>query len=331
MSKMFVRKNSWKKFFQWLGCLVFPLCAIIILSEGVIGCVRQVWAYSYSETIGTITHSGLKTDEDSRLIDVQYSYEVLGKKYQGNQYCYGAISTNTSVWDNIQLSLPVGLQVPVYYQTNKPDEAVLVQGLMGFHCGLLWFGWGFILMGPFIWHWMMDHTQLFDASDNRLITPTEHGWEYRPNGRDWWRYYFAGMLAICFAGTFIFFPHNQPIQIHGLAVAVLFLLPCLIAYKATSRVAVRADQANSSWTIFCRRKPITIPIGAMHDITVQQDAVPDGSGPDVPTNFFRVVIEWYNANAELQQTRLDKRYGEVEAQQVAEWLEKQAKAIAPFI
>jgi hypothetical protein len=55
------------------------------------------------------------------------------------------------------------------------------------------------------------------------------------------------------------------------------------------------------------------------------------TGPDETTNYFRVVIEWYDVEAELQQTKLDKWYGAVEALQVAEWLKQQARAIAPFI
>lgn len=331
MTKVLARRNSWKTCLQLLGCLLFPLCTIFIMAEGLMGSVRQVWAYSYSETLGTITRSQLKTDEDSRLIDVEYLYEVLGKKYQGNQYCYGAVSTNTSVWDNIQQNLPVGLQVSVYYQSNKPEEAVLVQGLMGFHGGLLWFASLFIFIGPFIWHCVIEHPKVFDPADKRLIAHLEHGWVYRPNGRNWWRYYFAGMLAISFAGSFIFFPHNMPLKLIASAVVMLLLLPCLIASRLVPQVAVRADLVNQSWTLFTQRKTITIPIGAIHDITVQQQMEVNATGPDEATNYFRVIIEWYNAEAELQQTRLDKWYGANEAKQVAEWLKQQAKTIAPFI
>lgn len=331
MSQLNVKRIGWKKCLQWVGCLFFPLFAVIIMSEGLLGSIRQVWAYSYSETVGTITRSQLKRDEDSHLIDVEYSYEVLGKQYQGNQYCYGAIGTNTSVWDAIQQSLPVGLEVPVYYQSDKPEEAVLVRGLLGFHYGLLWFLAVFILMGPFIWHWMMNHRPEFDPADERLIAPSAYGWEYRPNGRNWWRYYLAGMMAICFAGGFIFFPHNQPVMVLGIAVVVLFLVPSLIAWRVASQVAVRADQGNRSWALYSRQKWITIPIGAIHEISVQQQIQKNETGPDEPTNYFRVVIEWFDVNEEVHQTRLDRWYGAIEVLQVAAWLKQQATAIAPMI
>lgn len=331
MTQAIVKRDGWQKWFPWLGCLLFPLVAICILAEGLLGSVRQVWAYTYSETTGTITQSQLKKDDGSHLIDVEYSYEVLGKKYQGNQYCYGAVWTNTGDWNAIQQNLLIGYEVPVYYQSNKPEKAVLVQGLVGFQCSLLWFGLGFVLIGPIAWKMITAHQQGFNPCDKRSIARSADGWEYCPRGRDWWRYYLIGMLAINFAGVFVLCPDHLPVTMYSVAWGILVLVPIVVACRLTAGVAVRADYVNQSWSMFSRQKWITIPVGAMHDINVIQQMNTEATGPEESTDYFRVVIEWYNADAELQQTKLDKWYGVIEALQVAEWLKQEATAIALLI
>lgn len=115
------------------------------------------------------------------------------------------------------------------------------------------------------------------------------------------------------------------------AFAVVLIVPMIIAYWATSSFAIRADHVEQTWTLNPGKRAVTIPIGGIHDISVQEHLDMTSSGPDELIGYFSIEIEWYSAEAELQRTQLLKLYGPFEAQRVAAWLKQQATAIAPFI
>ena len=119
-----------------VGLLFVALWSFItLIFDGIIlfGGYRQMVAESYPLTTGSITHSEVTVhhgdDSTTFGVDVKYTFEVAGKKYEGNQYRYGQWSSSDNSARRIVDSLPVGTEVDVHYNPSDPSDAVLAVGI----------------------------------------------------------------------------------------------------------------------------------------------------------------------------------------------------------
>jgi hypothetical protein len=75
-------------------------------------------------------------------VDVRYSYEVDGQKFEGDRLRYGNESHDSWISAKDEQSLyPPGKAVQVYYDPKTPNRSVLIKGI-----GLSWLGMALGLM-----------------------------------------------------------------------------------------------------------------------------------------------------------------------------------------
>ena len=130
-----VSKNKKKKY----GNLIFAFNVFgwIFGMFGLYGLIIEIPTYNWNETCGVIVKSNLVNTRlpsqpgYSKKVYVSYEYKVSGKKY---------ISDKISGSVHIQLGIdiynkkiidryPVGKQINVYYDSNEPENAVLIRGV----------------------------------------------------------------------------------------------------------------------------------------------------------------------------------------------------------
>ena len=101
----------------------------------VISAWRQIQAESYPRVIGAITHSEVDEHHDSDgttySADVKYVFTVDDRQYEGDRYRYGQMGSSDRNAHKIVASLPVGKEVPVYYNPADPADSVLKTGIEG--------------------------------------------------------------------------------------------------------------------------------------------------------------------------------------------------------
>jgi hypothetical protein len=115
----------------------------IILIFGIVGAV-MIYKYfqekkeaeksqSWPSTSGSITKSFMRHEvsyESGNTLyypNVEYDYEVLGTAYTGNRINFGGSTGNSNrkKSEEILTQYPLGKNVPVYYDSNNPEDAVL--------------------------------------------------------------------------------------------------------------------------------------------------------------------------------------------------------------
>jgi len=169
------------------------------------------------------------------------------------------------------------------------------------------------------------HGRIFDPADPCYVEQTITGWLYRPDGTSW----LAMVVSLQIVGSLLFMVamhgHRVAPELFYSALAAVLIVPTIIAYCATSSFAICADHVEQTWTLNPGKGAVTFPIGAIHDITVQDHVDMNSSGPDELKGYFRIEIEWYTSEAELRRTQLQKLYGPFEAHRVAAWLKQQCK------
>lgn len=107
---------------------------LIILNVVFLGIIfftrRKMDAVSkWPTTLGTVQNSILETrhSSESGSVDypmVRYSYQVAGQTYQGNRIAPG-MEVGGSGAGKVVARYPAGAQVMVFYNPQKPSEAVL--------------------------------------------------------------------------------------------------------------------------------------------------------------------------------------------------------------
>ncbi|AKI98503.1 uncharacterized protein DUF3592 [Archangium gephyra] len=129
---------------------ILAATALVLAFDGkiLLGIARQGLAAFHPRASGTITHSRVVEHRDSDGstygFEVRYVHEVEGRRYEGSQYRYGAWhSSNRSAAEDLARRFPVGATVPVFYDPEAPEDAVLITGVQGLDLFLLLF------MNPF--------------------------------------------------------------------------------------------------------------------------------------------------------------------------------------
>jgi uncharacterized protein DUF3592 len=120
-----------------IGSLCFSTLLVDGILLGLIFVTRRkvVQASTWSFTMGTVISSTLerRSSEDrySYYPVVNYSYQVMGQPYQGNRIMPGP-AVGGSGAQKVVARYPAGAQVMVYYDPNRPSEAVLERSLPGY-------------------------------------------------------------------------------------------------------------------------------------------------------------------------------------------------------
>lgn len=104
----------------------------------------QSWPSTVGQVIAAEVKQSVSTDDDDRVRyasypSVEYEYQVAGQTYTGKQIAFGGVvATGNRNKAAAQLArYPAGGQVTVYYNPEKPSEAVLERKAGGFTWGLV--------------------------------------------------------------------------------------------------------------------------------------------------------------------------------------------------
>jgi hypothetical protein len=101
------------------------------------GSYRQIVALGYPSTSGRVTGSHVWRGPSGGGVqifrpDIKYNYEVAGKRYAGNRYCYGpALLSDLATASRIVAENRVGASVTVYYDPRNSADSLLYRGVTG--------------------------------------------------------------------------------------------------------------------------------------------------------------------------------------------------------
>ncbi len=115
-----------------VGLLVFALLLLNAIFLAVIFFMRrkmrQVSEWPYTQ--GTVTESRLESrsseDGSTDYPVVRYTYQLIGRAYQGSRIATGPVVGGSGARKVIE-RYPAGAAVRVYYNPQNPEEAVLEQ------------------------------------------------------------------------------------------------------------------------------------------------------------------------------------------------------------
>lgn len=133
-------------FFGWIFGGGFTLIGLLFLVIGGFQLRQGMKTNGWPATAGTMIASEVDDDptmDHDYTINVRYTYEVNGQKFEGDRLRYGNKSYRSwaSAKDEQLLFLP-GREVQVYYDPTTPHQSVLIKGI-----GFSWFALALGLMG----------------------------------------------------------------------------------------------------------------------------------------------------------------------------------------
>ena len=121
--------------------VIGSICFSALLVDGILlGIIfftqrKVAQASTWPSTLGTVTASTVERrssgDGYSDYPVVRYSYQVIGRSYQGNRIMPGP-EVGGSGAQKVVARYPAGAQVMVYYDPDKPSESVLERNLPGY-------------------------------------------------------------------------------------------------------------------------------------------------------------------------------------------------------
>ena len=118
----------------WLFGLIFLVIGVIFLVIGLVAIKRAKTAQSWPSIAGTVVRSEVvrheSTDEDGSTSTtyepvVQYDYSVMGQPFTGKRIAFGSNRYNYKKAAEVTARYPMGGRVKVFYNPDKPKDAVL--------------------------------------------------------------------------------------------------------------------------------------------------------------------------------------------------------------
>jgi hypothetical protein len=118
----------------WMLGLIFLLLGGVFLVVGLVATKRAKAAQSWPSMPGTVVRSEVvrheSTDEDgSSSVSyepvVHYEYAVMGQPFTGKRIAFGANNFDHKKAAEIVARYPVGARANVFYNPDKPQDAVL--------------------------------------------------------------------------------------------------------------------------------------------------------------------------------------------------------------
>lgn len=95
----------------------------------------QTWSTAQGTVIQSWVRKSNSTDSDGSVSssyhpEIHYSYQIMGVDYQGNKIAFGPkVGGNRSGAEKMVEKYPTGANVTVYYQPDKPANAVLERSI----------------------------------------------------------------------------------------------------------------------------------------------------------------------------------------------------------
>ena len=231
----------------------------------VISAWRQIRAESYPSVVGAITHSEVDAHHDSDgttySVDVEYVYMVDDRQYEGDRYRYGQMGSSDNNAHRIVASLPVGKEVPVYYNPADPADAVLKTGIEGSDLFMALFMTPFNLVMLGGWHVLGRGVYV------RLLKPPAGGARVVHHGFRAHVYSFsrpalaaaaATLLGTSFVSVFIVgfgFGFNPPVEV----IVTVWTVVLLLTLGAAVAVAVRGGPGKETLVIDQAEETIPLP------------------------------------------------------------------------
>lgn len=173
------------------GLVIFGVfwSGITLVFDGLISyqCSRGIKSYQYVETTGKVTSSRVEETRDHKRKrsfrpQVEYDYLVDGKTLHGKVRTFGeATISGTGARHSAEGVLkryPVGQEVPVFYNPDDPQQAVLERGIGGNELLLVLFMTPFngVMLG--IWSAVFyQWRRRGEEPLKRLLHQTAYGWQ----------------------------------------------------------------------------------------------------------------------------------------------------------
>lgn len=140
------------------GGLVIILLGLILVIVAIVNRNKakaaEAWPVTPGQILSCKVERHISTDSDGHTTTsyepkLEYSYSVMGTPMQANRISYGSVKTNYKSAQKLADRYPVGAQVSVHYNPEKPAEAVLETAARGNTAGLV-IGIVLLLMGVFL-------------------------------------------------------------------------------------------------------------------------------------------------------------------------------------
>jgi hypothetical protein len=131
--------------------LIFVIVALVNRNKAK---AAEVWPVTPGQILSCNIEKHISTDSDGDTTityepKLEYSYSIMGAPMQANRISYGAVRTNYKSAQKLADRYPVGSQVSVHYNPEKPTEAVLETAAHGNTASLV-IGIVFMLIGVFL-------------------------------------------------------------------------------------------------------------------------------------------------------------------------------------
>jgi hypothetical protein len=134
---------------------VLALVGYLLAFHGAkVGMGRGEPSKDWPTTVGTVTHSGVKSVRPGAARggtkyrpDVEYEYSVGGETYIGNRLNFSGAAGGRGPANEKADAYPEGSRVIVHYNPNSPSDSVLEPGATGSSVALLCIGLGMMLLG----------------------------------------------------------------------------------------------------------------------------------------------------------------------------------------
>lgn len=138
----YYQANSWVLYLIILFCLAFIGMGVWMLIKLIRNMAQAKQSEHWLTTTGKIISSDLdaqtNTDDEgfsttTYIAKILFAYEISGVPYQGDciDFDYGMRTSNLRIQQAIIERYPEGSSVTVYYDPEKPDQAVLERKVNG--------------------------------------------------------------------------------------------------------------------------------------------------------------------------------------------------------
>ncbi|NIW79322.1 MAG: DUF3592 domain-containing protein [Calditrichae bacterium] len=131
----------------WILCggffvLAFFIGGVVALYFGIRNRQKGTESQNWPQVTGTITKAGVKKDHDTDaegfttttyIPEVEYEYQLGEDVYSNGQISFGGTKTYNSrkKAEEAISQYPLDGRISVFYNPEKPDESVLIQGTKG--------------------------------------------------------------------------------------------------------------------------------------------------------------------------------------------------------
>ena len=122
--------------------LTITLVALSVIGPGMIFVGLRQWSQarasqSWLQVTGKVTNAALKKDGEGMVVEVavEYDYSVNGVSYRGKRLRFGGWYRKLALIQAELKQYSPGSEVAVFFNPNKPSDAVLVRSAEG---SLLW-------------------------------------------------------------------------------------------------------------------------------------------------------------------------------------------------